>query len=145
MPRFTSQGWWCTCNQKNSPDSRKCSKCGYNRFQSNAQVHASDRAVVYVNPATGERKTPARADMPMPEVYKNQGFERQEIMSMSSYEKQTGLVHEQSNFCAGNEPSPEQHPVPTMSKKVREDLIDDMRQAMASGPFTLNGVDLNSI
>jgi|ERR1700723_793081 len=136
MPRFTSQGWWCYCNQKNSPDSRKCCKCGASKVQRNAQVGASERAVVYHNPLTGEHKTPARADAPMPQAYSNQGFERREIMNMSAYEKETGTVHEATNFNNGNEPVPENYTVPHISKKAKEDLIDDMRQAIASGPWT---------
>jgi hypothetical protein len=101
--------------------------------------------VIYYNPATGEHKTPARADLPVPEVYAKQGFERREIMSMTAYERETGLVHEATNFNNGNEPNPEQHPTPTISKQVKEDLIDDMREAMASGPFTLNGLTLDQI
>lgn len=148
MPRVTHHGWYCGapgCNQKNSADARICSKCSFNRFQPNAQVHIADRAVVYYNPATGERRTPARADQPIPEVYAEQGFERQEIMSMTAYEKQTGLVHEATNFHAGNEPNPEQHPVPHLSKQVRESIAQDMREAIASGPFTLNGLPLDQI
>lgn len=42
-------------------------------------IHPRERAVIYRNPATGEIRTPPRADTPMPETYKAAGFERVEI------------------------------------------------------------------
>jgi hypothetical protein len=147
MPRMTHHGWYCGapgCNQKNSSDSKECSRCGFNRFQPNAQIHASDRAVIYYNPATGEHRTPPRADLPIPEVYKNQGFERKEIMSMIAYEKETGIIHEASNFNTGNEPMPES-PATQPDKRSIEVVAEDMREAMASGPWTINGLTLDQI
>jgi hypothetical protein len=100
-------------------------------------VHASERAVVYVNPQTGEHRTPARADLPMPEIYARQGFERREILDMSAYEKSQGVVHEASNFNAGNEPVPEADGVvPPLAPAAKEALIRDIAEAFASGPFT---------
>jgi hypothetical protein len=75
----------------------------------------------------------------MPEVYAKQGFERMEIMSMSAYEKQTGSVHEASNFNAGNEITPLKEPEPKAPKELIDSIVDDMRQACASGPWTING------
>ncbi len=137
MPRFTSQGWWCHCTQKNSPESRICSKCKSLRYPKNANVHASERAVVYVNPATGERRTPPRADMAMPEVYQRQGFERVEIESMVKYEKETGVVHEATSYNPGNEPT-SSDPRNTFKPdpKVVHELALDIAAAAASGPWT---------
>ena len=136
MPRFTSQGWWCWCKQKNSPDSRKCSKCGANRFERHAQVHASERAVVYYNPVTGEHRTPARNDMMMPEQYVKDGFERREIMSMTQWEKESGAVHEATNFNSGNEIIPMEPPIPQPDPKVVHELATEIARAAASGPWT---------
>lgn len=73
----------------------------------------------------------------MPSVYAEQGFERHEIMRMTDWEKQTGLVHEATNFNAGNEPPPaDPNPAPKPSPEVKQALIDDIRAAIASGPFT---------
>ena len=136
MPRFTLQGWWCICGQKNSPDARKCSKCQFNRFQRTAQVSVQERAVVYHNPATGEHRTPPRNDMPIPENYKRAGFERREIFNMSQFEKEANVVHEATSFNPGNEPVPERYPTPHISKEKKDALIMDMRDAIASGPWT---------
>ena len=141
--RYTLQAWWCTCGKRNDAALRKCSSCTANRIEKYAQVAESERAVVYINPATGERRTPARADQAMPEVYARQGFERQEIMSMTAFEKETGLVHEATNFAAGNEPSPDREgPETKAPKEVINALIDDIRAARASGSewtFNENG------
>lgn len=126
--------WWCgRCGRRNT--TRTC-YCGQARFEKHAQVHSSERAVVYYNPATGERRTPARADQPMPEAYAAAGFERREIMSMSSYEKETGLIHEATNFSPGNENVPMKEVAPSAPKELKEELINDMRDAIASGPWT---------
>lgn len=114
-----------------------CAHCTLRLYERCAQVHSSERAVVYVNPLTGERRTPARADQPMPDVYASQGFERQEIMSMTEFERSTGLVHEPTNFNSGNEPVI-QDPRETVGAppELKKALVDDMRDAFASGPWT---------
>src|ERR1017187_7357387 len=138
--RTILQFWYCYCKTRNEGNQRHCSSCGTSRIERHAQVHSSGRAVTYINPATGERRTPARADQPIPEVYARQGFERHEIMSMVEYEKATGLVHEASTFSPGNEPCPFKEPeIPKMSEALKKDLIDDLRNAKASGPWTDDG------
>lgn len=134
--RATSVSWWCPKGHKNDGSSSLCDTCGHSRREKHAQVHSSERAVVYINPATGERRTPARADVPIPEVYAQQGFERQEIMSMGAWEKQSGLIHEASNFNLGNEPIPEDYRYPKADPKVVHELAVDIAQAAASGPWT---------
>ena len=42
-------------------------------------IHTQERAVIFRNPETGEVRTPARADQPMPHQYAVAGFERVEI------------------------------------------------------------------
>lgn len=137
MPRLTHQSWWCYRGHKNPGHTRECSDCSVPRYERHAQVHASERAVVFVNPLTGEHRTPARADMPMPEVYAKQGFERQEIMNMSEWEKRSGSVHEATNFTPGNEPCPERYGTTQPTKEVKDTLVRDMADAIASGPFTM--------
>lgn len=137
MPRVTLVAWWCPYNHQNSGDEKICGKCGRPRIESHAQVHTKERAVVYRHPLTGAHITPARADQPMPDIYRRQGFERHEILSMTDWEREAGVVHESTNFHPGNEPAPSADPAPpVISKQVKESLIDDMREAFASGPFT---------
>ena len=99
-------------------------------------MHSSERAVVYYNPATGEHRTPARADVPMPEVYQRQGFERRELLSMLSWEKESGVVHEATNFNAGNEPETDRDVPYKPDPKVVHELAKDIAAANASGPWT---------
>lgn len=129
--------WICSFGHRNSPEDKKCWECGALRAEKCAQVHTSERAVMYINPATGERRTPARADQPMPEVYSKQGFERVEIMNMTQFEKQTGVVHEATSFNPGNEPAVDD-PRETVNvpKGVEDALCRDMADAIASGPWT---------
>lgn len=142
MPRYTLLSWWCGCKERNEGSAKLCAKCGTSRIEKHAQIHASERAVVYLNPMTGERRTPARADQNVPEVYARQGFERHEIMNMTDYEKRTGVVHEATNFNPGNEPSPVKEPERKgMPQAAREALINEVREAMASGPWTDDGAD----
>lgn len=57
---------------------------------------------------------------------------------MSAYERETGLVHEATNFSSGDAGLEGTTPrvLTAMSRQVREGLIEDMREAFASGPFT---------
>lgn len=73
--------------------------------------------------------------MVMPAQYKKDGFERREIMHMTSWEKESGSVHEASNYTAGNEVMPtrdEYKPDP----KIKDELCRDMAAAIASGAWT---------
>jgi hypothetical protein len=98
MPRYTLQFWICgACREKNAP-SAECGRCGARRIPRVAQPQAAGRAVVYRNPMTGEYRTPPRNDEVMPEVYRMQGYERHEIMNMGAWEKESGAVHEGSNW-----------------------------------------------
>jgi len=72
----------------------------------------------------------------MPEVYARQGFERREIESMIAYERETGTVHEASNFHPGNEPSGPAQVTYSAPAEVKQDLIDEVRKMIASGPVT---------
>lgn len=137
--RRTLVAWWCHCGQRNEGNERYCQKCTHDKIERHAQIHTQDRAVVYINPQTGERRTPPRADQPMPESYAAQGFERHEIMSMTKFERDTGLVHEATAYRAGNEPLPDEpHPAPHAPKEVIQGIIDDLRAAHQSGPWTMD-------
>ena len=138
MPqRRTLQFWICWCKTQNPPEAKSCINCSASRIERHAQVNASERAVVYVNPLTGERRTPARADQPLPEVYRSRGFERQEILSMSRYEREPGTVHESSTFHPGNEESSYAPPPrKEMPSEAKRELISSVRDALASGPMT---------
>lgn len=142
MPRYTLQAWWCWRNHRNTGDQKKCAACGALRIEKHAQVHASERSVVYYNPLTGEHRTPMRNDQPVPEVYVQQGYERREILNMTKWEKEAGVVHEASNFSPGNEVAAMREPeVPTAPKEVIDQLAKDWADAAASGPFTTNDND----
>lgn len=136
MPRITHHSWYCVNSHKNSPADRKCVVCGTNHVERYAQVGMAERAVVYYNPATGEHRTPPRADMMMPESYAKQGFERKEILSMTAWEKEAGVVHEPSNFNSGNETFTNDPPLLKKDPKLMHELAKDMADAIASGPFT---------
>lgn len=76
--------------------------------------------------------------MPMPDVYAKQGFERHEIMSMTSWERENGVVHEASNFNSGNEIEATAHPseqTHTPSKEVVQELARDVAAAVATDPI----------
>jgi hypothetical protein len=145
MARVTKHFWWCgACGTRNESHRSSCIKCISLRNERYANVRAADRSVVFYNPATGEHRTPARADAVLPDVYAQRGFERREIESMSKWEKEAGVVHEATSFNPGNEPVPVGKEAPGMSSATRDMVINDIRDAIASGPWT--GVDsiLNS-
>ena len=139
--RTSTIAWWCgSCDCRNIPDNYTCVHCGHPRREKHAQVHSSEKAVVYYNEATGEHRTPARADVPIPPIYSQQGFERMEILNMTKLEKAAGVVHEATSFNPGNEPVPGKVDTPKPSKDVVDALARDMAAAMASGPWT-GGLD----
>lgn len=130
--------WLCPSNHDNPGSERICHVCGHDRIQRNAQVSSNERAVVYRHPTTGEIRRPPRADTAMPDEYLRQGFEREEIFSMIQHEKETGSVHEATNFAPGNEPSPDRDVVPQVPKDVKEALIRDVMAAHQSGNWTMD-------
>jgi hypothetical protein len=72
----------------------------------------------------------------MPAVYQQQGFERREILNMSAWEKEAGVVHEATSFNPGNEPIPDKVETPKPPKEVIDALARDIAEANASGPWT---------
>ncbi len=138
--RRTLISWTCgDCGHYNTGGHRNCLECSKDRIERHAQPHASERAVVYRHPVTGEIRRPARADEPMSPVYAAQGYVREEIMSMIQHEKETGSVHEASNFRAGSEPMPEERfETPKAPKEVVNAIIDDWRAANQSGNWTMD-------
>lgn len=89
-------------------------------------IHTSERSVIYRNPKTGEHRTPARADQPIPEVYARQGYVREELRThadVQAFEKSTGLIHERSHYNPG-------------SGRAERDLIGD-----AEKPLPIRGLD----
>jgi hypothetical protein len=136
MARVTKHSWWCgLCGARNDSNRKSCIKCISLHNELYANVRAAERSVVYYNAATGEHRTPARADMHMPDIYATQGFERLEIENMTRWEKESGSVHEATNFCPGNEPV-DSGEAPKMSKAARQIVENDIRDAIASGPWT---------
>jgi hypothetical protein len=68
-------------------------------------IHSSERSVIYRNPRTGEHRTPARADQPVPEVYAKQGYVREELSTPAAikrFEKEAGVLHERTHYNPGS-------------------------------------------
>lgn len=100
-------------------------------FRGDVAVHSSERAHVYMNPGTGEHRTPPRADMPMAEVYRRQGYERVEIQNMGKFERQAGVIHEASNWGRNGRAESElmKGPAPKETPKaVIESLVNELRK-----------------
>ncbi len=131
--------WWCgQCGTRNDGADRHCVQCARDSVERHAQVYASERAIVYRHPVTGEIRRPARADVAMPQTYVDQGFEREEIMSMIRHERETGSVHEATNFLPGSEPMPTPEVTPQVPKALKEALIRDVMDAHQSGNWTID-------
>lgn len=68
--------------------------------QRSGQWHASERVVVYRGPG-GDVKYPGRNDQPMPQRYRQQGYERVEMASLATvtaHEKSTGTMCEALHY-----------------------------------------------
>jgi hypothetical protein len=74
--------------------------------------------------------------MAMPAEYARQGFERVEIMNMTRFEKESGVVHEATNFNPGNEPNTSSPRDYKPDPKMVHDLAVDIAAAAASGEWT---------
>jgi hypothetical protein len=64
-------------------------------------MHKSEVTVVYENPATGKVCYPGRADVPMPERYARQGFEKRELRTLREvdrFSKFHGVTNERAHF-----------------------------------------------
>lgn len=64
-------------------------------------VHRSETAVVYRNPRTGAIRYPGRNDAPMPERYRQQGYQMEALDTLPKLDqfcKERGLVNEKANF-----------------------------------------------
>ncbi len=57
-------------------------------------------------------------------------------MNMGQWERESGAVHEASNFNAGNEMKDFEPPTPKPSKELIHALAKDWAEAVASGPMT---------
>ena len=68
-------------------------------------IHPSERAAVYVHPHTGRVVYPGRVDVPMPDKYRQWGFEKKEfttVRELDAFCKSKNLVNEKSNYNSGN-------------------------------------------
>ncbi len=68
-------------------------------------IHPKDRAVVWYNPKTGRHATPGRNDVPMPDRYAREGFERREfstLRELDAFCKQNKLVNEAAHYNRGS-------------------------------------------
>lgn len=64
-------------------------------------IDPSEAAVVYHHPGTDKIRWPGRADVPIPERYRRQGYERREFRSLrelDQFSKARGVIHEKSHF-----------------------------------------------
>ncbi len=116
--REITVGMWWTCN--GSGDHRVSGGTLL------SAIHTSERSVIYYNPRTGEHRTPARADQPIPPIYARQGYERRELRTASevrAHEKATGVIHERSHYDPG-------------SGRAERDLAGE-----AAKPLVIHGLD----
>jgi len=70
-----------------------------------AGVCSKETAIVWRHPKTGEIRYPGRNDTPIPEAYRQQGYERFELNSlrkMDKFERETGTVNEKAHFTDGS-------------------------------------------
>ena len=70
-------------------------------YRSDAQIHSSEKVVVYENPATGDMRVPGRGDRPIHPKLAAAGYVRKTLDTISdvhALEKKNGLIHEPGNF-----------------------------------------------
>ena len=70
-----------------------------------AAVHPRERTVVYRNPLTGDVSYPGRNDTPMPQRYRDAGYERVEFehtRDRERFEKANNVACEQGWYNSGN-------------------------------------------
>jgi hypothetical protein len=69
-------------------------------WKGDSQVRAGEKVVVYRGPQ-GDVKIPGRADRPMHPKLEAAGYQREELSTVGEVrklEKETGLIHEASNY-----------------------------------------------
>ncbi len=70
-------------------------------WRGDANVHSSDKVVIYENPATGDIRIPGRADRPMHPKYEAAGYQRKTLDTISQIrevEQKKNLIHEGLNY-----------------------------------------------
>jgi hypothetical protein len=69
-------------------------------FTGDAEIHASEKVVIYENARTGDQRIPGRGDRPIHPKLAAEGYERKVLSNeeKKSMEKRKGLVHEPGNF-----------------------------------------------
>ncbi len=83
------------------------------RGRHNPAWHPSSRVVLFRGP-NGDVKYPGRADSPMPQRYRDQGFERVELSSLAevtAHEKSTGTLCEAMHWDSNGKTDREDTPV----------------------------------
>lgn len=81
-----------------------CGPLGHGTPQGNLSprpVHDSEAAMVYLHPETGQVRYPGRADRPMPERYRQQGFEERRLRTLRELDgfcKSRGLVNHKAHY-----------------------------------------------
>ena len=67
--------------------------------------HPSEASVVWRHPGTGDVKYTARNDVPIPERYRRQGYERHEMRNLRALDKlgrEKGVLSERAHFDRGS-------------------------------------------
>lgn len=83
---------------------------GYKQGGFDAAVHPRERTVVYENPETGKIRYPGRADVPIPERYRQQGYVKREFTTrreLEHFEKQNRVLADHLWCNSGNTLCPE--------------------------------------
>ena len=77
-----------------------------NWYKRNAvPLHPKDSVTVYQHPRTGKVLYPGRNDVPMPERYRAQGYERLHLRSLHEidhFSRQHGVVNEAAHYDPGS-------------------------------------------
>lgn len=78
-----------------------CHGRGHQLHSKDAQIHQSEKIVVWENPANGELRIPGRGDRPMPPGYAREGYVRKTIDTIAGVrevERKTGKISEVLNY-----------------------------------------------
>ena len=98
---------------------------------SHHSVHASQRAVVFEHPVTGEVRYPGRNDIPIPQRYADEGFVRKEfptLASLQSFERSHGVLNDKAHFNEGNS-SDGENPRKRLTDGEKREIWEESLQA----------------
>lgn len=110
---------------------------GGSAYRTPHSVHPKERAVVFRNPVTGAVVYPPTNDTPIPQRYKDQGYERHELPSLRSIDSfcsEHGVTSEIAHFDRGTGRGFDDYD-PTAPK-----FTPEQRQLIREGKISIRGV-----